>query len=66
MEGQSYIQDDEDMDEYIEDDLDASSPKIDLNGKSLAKGSANAPINGTQEKLPAASIDKFSNKSKSV
>jgi len=66
MEGQSYIQDDEDMDEYIEDDLDASSPKIDLDGKGLAKGSANAPINDKQEKLPATSIDKFSNKSKSV
>ena len=66
MEGQSYIQDDEDIDEYVQDELDAQSPVVDLNGKSLAKGSANAPINGKLGQLPETSINKFSNKSKSI
>ena len=66
MEGQSYIQDDEDMDEYIEDDFDAQSPQVDLEGKSLAKGNANAPIHGRPGQLPETSLNKFSNKSDSV
>lgn len=66
MEGQSYIQDDEGMGEYSMDELDAQSPKIDLDGKTLAKGNANAPVNGKQGQLPETSINKFSNKSNSV
>lgn len=58
IEGQSYIQDDEDMDEYNEDDLEAQSPKVDLKGQSLAKGSTNAPIHGNQEDRGETSANK--------